>query len=45
MKEWDLSPRLKDSEFKYEPPKGYEKIVFSPVKVMEMKEEKKNVEK
>jgi len=45
FKEWDLSPRLKDSEFKYEPPKSYEKIVFSPVKIMEMKEEKKNVEK
>ena len=45
FKDWDLSPRLKDSEFKYEPPKDYEKIIFSPVKVMEMKEEKKNVEK
>ena len=45
FKEWDFSPRLKDSEFNYEPPKGYEKIVFSPVKIMEMKEEKKNVEK
>jgi hypothetical protein len=45
FKDWDLSPWLRESQFKYEPPKGYEKIMFSPVKIMEMKEEKKNVEK
>jgi len=34
FKEWDLSPRLRDSIFKFEPPKDFEKIPFSPVKLM-----------
>ncbi len=45
FKDWDLSPWLKDSDFNFKPPKDYEKIMFSPVKVMEMKEEKENVQK
>lgn len=45
FKDWNLSPWLKDSEFKYKPPKDYEKIVFSPVKIMERKEEKSDVKK
>jgi len=34
FKEWDLSPRLRDSNFKFDPPKDFEKIPFSPVKIM-----------
>ena len=34
FKEWDLSPRLRDSNFKFEPPKDFEKIPFSTVKLM-----------
>ena len=34
FKEWDLSPRLTDSNFKFEPPKDFEKIPFSTVKIM-----------
>ena len=35
FKEWDLSPWLRDSNFKFEPPKDFEKIPFSSVKIME----------
>lgn len=45
FKKWDLSPRLKDSIFEYKPPKDFEKIPFSPVKIMEKKEEKTDVKK
>lgn len=45
FKEWDLSPRLKDSDFSFKPPEGYEKISFSPVKIMEIKEEMKDDKK
>ena len=34
FKEWDLSPRLRDSNFTFEPPKDFEKIPFSTVKIM-----------
>jgi len=45
FKDWDLSPRLKDSTFTYVPPKDFEKIPFSPVKIMEYKEKKNDVKK
>jgi len=35
FKEWDLSPRLRDSNFKFEPPKDFEKIPFSTIKIVE----------
>ncbi len=34
FKEWDLSPRLRDSNFKFEPPNDFEKIPFSTIKIM-----------
>ena len=34
FKEWDLSPRLRDSNFKFKPPKDFEKIPFLHVKIM-----------
>ncbi len=34
FKEWDLSPRLEDSNFTFEPPKDFEKIPFSTIKIM-----------
>jgi hypothetical protein len=30
LTEWDLSPRIKDSTFAFDPPKGAEKIAFAP---------------
>ena len=29
LTDWDLSPRLKDSTFEFDPPKGAEKIAFA----------------
>ena len=45
FKDWDLSPRFKDSTFVYVPPKDFEKIPFSPVKIMEYREENNDVKK
>jgi hypothetical protein len=30
LREWDLSPRLRDGHFAFEPPEAAEKIAFAP---------------